>query len=99
MWSVCSDHSGAKESLDEDRTGYRGVVRHRGLEAESGDPLLPLAIGRAISFESFEPPLFAATCSPNLNVAARRLAQRKKPIGPMRLAVAQSQTETGLRIV
>ncbi len=70
-----------------------------GLEAESGDPLLPLAIGRAISFETFEPPLFAATCSPNLNVAARRLAQHKKLIGPMRLSVAQSETETGLQIV
>ena len=70
-----------------------------GIEAESGDPLLPLAIGRAISFESFEPPLFAATCSPNLSVAARRLAQHKKLIGPMRLAVAQSETGTVIEIV
>ena len=70
-----------------------------GIEAESGDPLLPLAIGRAISFESFEPPLFAATCSPNLSVASRRLAQHKKLIGPMRLAVAQSETGTVIEIV
>lgn len=65
-----------------------------GIEAESGDPLLPLAIGQAISSESFEPPLFAATCSPNLNVAARRLAQHKKLIGPMRLAVTKGPAWT-----
>ena len=41
-----------------------------GIEAESGDSLLPLAIGQAISMEAFDVPLFAATCSPNLNVAA-----------------------------
>ena len=70
-----------------------------GIEAESDNPLLPLAIGRAISFESFEPPLFAATCSPNLSVAARRLAQHKKLIGPIWLAVAQSETETVLEFV
>ena len=70
-----------------------------GLEAESGDPLLPLAIGRAISFEAFDPPLFAATCSPDLNVAARRLAQHKKLIGPMRLSVVRSETETVLKII
>ena len=70
----------------------------KGIEAECGDPLLPLAIGRAISFEAFDPPLFAATCSPDLNVAARRLAQHKKLIGPMRLSVVQSETETVLKI-
>ena len=57
----------------------------RAIETESGDPLLPLAIGQAISMESFDVPLFAATCSPNLNVAARRLARHKKLVGPMDL--------------
>ena len=69
------------------------------IEAESGDPLLPLAIGQAISMESFDVPLFAATCSPNLNVAARRFAQHKKLIGPMKLLVTESETETVIELV
>ena len=71
----------------------------KGIEAECGDPLLPLAIGRAISFEAFDPPLFAATCSPDLNVAARRLAQHKELIGPIRLLVVRSETETVMKII
>ena len=70
-----------------------------GIESESGDPLLPLTIGQAISFEAFEPPLFAAACSPNLNVAARRLARHKRLIGPMRMTVAQLEAETVLGFV
>jgi AraC-like DNA-binding protein len=69
------------------------------MEAEADDPLLPLTIGRAMSIEAFDAPLFAATCSPNLNVAARRLAQHKKLIGPMRLSVVQSETETVLEFL
>ena len=67
-----------------------------GMEAESGDPQLPLSLGRAISMESFDVPLFAATCSPNLNVAARRVAQHKRLIGPMKMSVTESKTETVL---
>jgi AraC-like DNA-binding protein len=70
-----------------------------GIEAESGDPLLPISLGQAISMEAFDVPLFAATCSPNLNVAARRLAQHKKLIGPMKLLVSQSEAETVLEFV
>ncbi len=70
-----------------------------GIEAESGDPLLPLSLGRAISMEAFDVPLFAATCSPNLNVAARRLSQHKKLIGPMKLLVNRTETETVLEFV
>lgn len=49
--------------------------------------------------ETFDVPLFAATCSPNLNVAARRLAQHKKLIGPMKLSVNVSETETVLEFI
>jgi AraC-type transcriptional regulator len=44
------------------------------LDAEAQDPNLAVAIGQAISVELFSPPIFAALCSPNLEVAARRLA-------------------------
>ena len=69
------------------------------LEAEADDPVLPLTVGKAMSIEAFDAPLFAATCSPNLNVAARRLAQHKKLIGPMRLTVVQSEAETVLEFI
>jgi AraC-like DNA-binding protein len=87
------------------KTGQRAITVEQyfalwtGIEAESGDPLLPISIGQAISMEAFDMPLFAATCSPNLNVAARRLAQHKRLVGPMKLSVAQSETETALEFI
>jgi len=69
----------------------------RGIEGEVDEPLLlPLQFGKVISLEAFDVPLFAATCSPNLNVAAKRLSQHKKLIGPQRLTVSESDTETVL---
>jgi len=62
-----------------------------GVEAESGDALLPLKLCQAIRSESFSPPLFAALCSPNLMVAAQRISQYKRLIGPMRLDVKASE--------
>jgi AraC-like DNA-binding protein len=70
-----------------------------GIQAESGDPLLPISVGQAISMEAFDVPLFAATCSPNLNVAAHRLAKHKKLIGPMKLSVVESENETVLEFI
>jgi AraC-like DNA-binding protein len=69
------------------------------MEAESGNRLLPLAIGQAISVETFDVALFAATCSPNLKVAARRVAQYKELIGPMKLIVDESKEETLLEFM
>jgi AraC-like DNA-binding protein len=69
------------------------------LEEEAGDVNLPLLIGRATSVEAFDASIFAALCSPNLNVAARRLARYKRLIGPMRLVVTQSGGETTLEYV
>jgi len=62
----------------------------RALGDETADPLLPIRIGRSISVETFDPPLFAAFCSPTLTVAASRIAKYKKLIGPMRLVVSPS---------
>jgi AraC-like DNA-binding protein len=66
------------------------------LDAEANDPNLAVAIGRAISVEMFSPPLFAALCSPNLDVAARRIATYKPLIGPMRVDITRD--ETGLTV-
>jgi AraC-like DNA-binding protein len=62
----------------------------RALGDEAADPLLPIRIGKAISVETFDPPLFAAFCSPTLTVAVSRIAKYKKLIGPMRLVVGSS---------
>ncbi len=61
------------------------------LDAEGGDPNLAVAIGQAISVEMFNPPLFAALCSPNLEVAAQRVATYKPLIGPMRVDSTQGR--------
>ena len=44
-------------------------------EAEADDPELPITLGRTISVEAFEPPIFAALCSPKLDVAMERIAR------------------------
>jgi AraC-like DNA-binding protein len=67
------------------------------LDAESGDPNLPVTICRAISAETFSPPVFAALCSSNLEVAAHRIAGHKPLIGAMRVTVTTDRT--GLTVV
>src|SRR6266702_3936096 len=57
------------------------------LDAEADNPNLAVTIGQAISVEMFSPPLFAALCSPNLQVAAWRIATYKPLIGPMRVDI------------
>ena len=66
----------------------------RALDEEAGDPILPLRIGRAISVEAFDAPIFAALCSPDLNTAARRLSRYKRLIAPMALHVDVGPTTT-----
>lgn len=66
------------------------------LEQEGGDRDLALDIGQAISVETFSPPIMAALCSPDLNVAAQRIATYKPLVGPLRLDVAE--TADGLQI-
>lgn len=48
---------------------------------------LPLIIGRAITAETFDPSILASLCSPNLEVALRRLAGYKALIGPLVLHI------------
>jgi AraC-like DNA-binding protein len=62
------------------------------LDAEADDPNLAVAIGQAISVEMFSPPLFAALCSPNLQVAAQRIATYKPLIGPMGVGITHDST-------
>lgn len=69
----------------------------RAVEQAAGDEValpLPLRIGQAISVEAFDPPIFACLCSPNLNVAFKRLSAFKKLIGPMALLVDIGDAQT-----
>lgn len=61
----------------------------RGIEAECGDPLFPIRLCEAIRSESFSPPLFAALCSPNLLVAAQRIARYKRLVAPLQFEVTE----------
>jgi AraC-like DNA-binding protein len=69
-----------------------------GIEEEAADPTLPLRIGAAISVEAFDPPIFAALCSPDLNTALERIAHYKKLIAPMVLHVDVGARATTLEL-
>ncbi|UTV29032.1 AraC family transcriptional regulator [Photobacterium atrarenae] len=69
-----------------------------GIEKAAGDREVPLLLAEHLSVESFDAPIFAAICSPNLNVALKRISQYKPLIGPMVLDVTQSAAETQLAL-
>ncbi len=69
-----------------------------GLGETVNDPAFPLKLGQAAPVESFNPPLFATLCSPNLLVAMKRLSQFKKLLGPMTLDVTESKTNVTLTV-
>lgn len=56
---------------------------------EAGSAPFPVLFCQALCAESFSPPLFAALCSPNLFVAAERVARYKSIVAPMRLRVIE----------
>lgn len=58
------------------------------MASEAQDPLLALRLGQVASVGLFDPALFAAMCSPNMNTAARRLGDFKRLTGPFRLDVS-----------
>ncbi|MFG6448096.1 AraC family transcriptional regulator ligand-binding domain-containing protein [Roseateles sp. BYS180W] len=70
------------------------------LEAESdaaGAPEpLPIRIARAMSADWFEPALFAALCSADLNAALARIARYKRLVAPMALQLDISPQGTRL---
>lgn len=70
----------------------------RALEEEADDPTLPLRLGSSISVEVFDPPIFAALCSKDLNHALERLSLYKRLIGPMRLDIEKGSRETILEL-
>ncbi len=73
------------------------------LEAEAahhGDPTpLPLRIAHALSAEWFDPALFAALCSADLNAALLRIARYKRLVAPMSLQVDITPHHTTLGLL
>lgn len=61
------------------------------IEAETGDPLFPIRLCQAVRSESFSPLMFAVLCSPNLLVAAHRIAQYKVLVAPIRFDVTDAR--------
>ena len=68
------------------------------LEETSDDPIFPIHLVEALSAEVFDPPIFAAYCSPNLNIALKRLSAFKRIIGPMQLDIKETKNFTQLTI-
>jgi AraC-like DNA-binding protein len=70
----------------------------RGMEEESGDPELPLRLGEHLSVEAFDPPIFAALCSPDLNTALQRIGTYKRLICPMALHLKVNAKATRMEL-
>ena len=62
------------------------------------NPTFPLDFATSITPETFSPPVFACFCSPNLSVAAKRIAHYKPLVGPIRLSVDTSNEQTTIKI-
>ena len=64
-----------------------------------GDRELAITVADELSPEVFDPPIFAAMCSPNLMVAAERIAVHKRLCGPLRLRVAPDDDGVDVEII
>ena len=81
MMAVVVDHRHAA-GLPEDLLNHSAVRLEAAsfyrfwdsLSTEVADPLLPIRLCRAVRSEAFSPPIFAALCSPNFQVAVQRIA-------------------------
>ncbi|MEM1413740.1 MAG: AraC family transcriptional regulator ligand-binding domain-containing protein [Myxococcota bacterium] len=71
----------------------------RALEAEAPDPLLPLRLVQSVRPEVFDPPVFAALCSPNLRTALERLRLFKPVISAMRMVVDVTPEAVDMHLV
>lgn len=68
------------------------------VDDEAGDPGIAVRLAQTLSMDSFDVPVFAAACSPDLTAAAQRLAEYKPLIGPLALAVQRTEHELALEL-
>jgi AraC-like DNA-binding protein len=62
------------------------------------NPTFPLDLATSRTPETFSPPLFAAFCSQNLNIAAKRITYYKPLVCPLNLRVEATKTQTTIKI-
>ncbi|MEO1668943.1 MAG: AraC family transcriptional regulator ligand-binding domain-containing protein [Chloroflexota bacterium] len=62
------------------------------------NPTFPLDLATSRTPESFSPPLFAAFCSQNLNIAAKRITYYKPLVCPLNLSVETTLNQTTIKI-
>lgn len=70
----------------------------QGIDKAAGEQSTPLLFAKHMKAESFDAPIFASICSPDLNTALARLKQYKPLIGPMLLDIEQTDKQTSLQI-
>ena len=70
---------------------------HEAVAREANDSTIALRAGQVLSAELFEPALFSALCSPDMNVAASRLGQFKRMVGAFTLDVDIDEVQTRVR--
>ena len=68
------------------------------IEAASDNPYAALDMIEGLSADFFDPVLFAAFCSSDLNTALERIRQFKPLIGPLRLIISKSSKQTSVEI-
>ncbi len=85
------DGEGSHISVDE----YYAL--HEAVEAEADEPTLSLRVGKVVSIELFDPAMFAAICSPDMNTAATRLGEFKRLVGQFSLDVEIDDAQTHIR--
>jgi AraC-like DNA-binding protein len=92
----------ARDSASLDTPQYFKLWTALEAEAETGDradpAALPLRIAQAMSADWFEPALFAALCSADLNAALTRIAKYKRLVAPMALQVDTTPQHTRLTL-
>lgn len=68
------------------------------IDDEGDDPALALRIGGKLTTEGFDPPIFAALCSPDLRIALDRFARYKSLLGAATLQVTHDARGSTLGI-
>ena len=68
------------------------------MEAAIGEPAFAIDLVPRIRHEGFDPAVFAAFCSPDLNTALQRLSRFKPLVAPVNLTVDVGATQTSVEV-
>lgn len=68
------------------------------MEAAIGEPAFAIDLVPRVRHEGFDPAVFAAFCSPDLNTALQRLSRLKPLVAPVNLAVDVGPAQTSVEV-